>query len=142
MTYSYHAFDLLVPIGKLAALQKPGTAFVAKNKGDYMLIHYEPAGEISNVQTFEERIRQAAGRLAESYPTSKMMGGTFKEWKKVGSVEYRKNLGWVISEITDEESLYNWDPGPHFAGGNPDIYTQAKEKAAIKNLKSGRFERS
>lgn len=140
MTYPYHQFDLLVPIGKLAVLQKPGTAFVGENKGEYVLIHYEPAGDISNVQTFEERIRQAAGRLAESYPTSKMMAGTMKEWKKVGRVEYRKNIGWVIAEITDEDSLYSWDPGPHFAGGSPDMYAQAKAMAAAKIIKSGRLE--
>ena len=89
--------------------------------------------------TFEDRIRHAAGRLDESYPTSKMMGGGPDQWKQVGTVKYISNLGWLIDDITDEESLYGWDPGPHYAGGSPALHEEARIKQINEDIRNGRI---
>lgn len=132
-------YYLMVPVGEYAGIHKTGTAFVAKPVEDMFLVHYEAPGQASNIVTFEDRIRHAAGRLDESYPTSKMMGGGQDQWKQVGTVKYVNNLGWVIDDILDEESLYRWDPGPHYAGGSPALHEEARIKQINDDIRSGRI---
>ena len=139
MTIKGGPYLLMVPIGRYAEIHEPGTAFVAKPLEEMFLVHYEAPGQASNIVTFEDRIRHAAGRLDESYPTSKMMGGGPDQWKQGGTVKYVSNLGWLIDDITDEESLYGWDPGPHYAGGSPALHEEARIKQINEDIRNGRI---
>lgn len=98
----------------------PGTALVGRDVEDgHIVIYFEEPGDFANVVTFEDRIRQAAGRLHEGYPTSKLMGFTPDSVTRVGTVGYRGKMNWVITELADLETLIAWDEGPHHIGGSP-----------------------
>lgn len=99
----------------------PGTALVGRDVEDgYISMYFEEPGDYSNVVTFEDRIRQAAGRLHERYPTSKLQGFTPDSVIRVGTVGYRGKMSWVIIDLTDPEALIGWDEGPHHIGGSPE----------------------
>ena len=132
-------YDLIVPVPDRAPLYEKGTAFVAEQREHLYLIHYEKPGTYSNVITLEDRIRHAAGRLQEDYPTSKMMGGRQEDWIKVGTVSKRDNLGWYIDEILDHEALNAWDPGPHYEGGSPELHEKMRIKLFNQSLRKGRL---
>lgn len=127
-------FHLVVPTHSLARAFTPGTAFVALEKDQYLEISYEPPGEYSNITTFEHQVHHAAGRLSEKYPTSKKLWGDVEEWKKVGTIVYRHNMGWIIETISDENTLIEWDAGPHYAGGSPEAHQEARNKEYVSNI--------
>lgn len=131
-------FLLLVP--KHQNQYDRGTAFVAsKMHNEYYNIHYEPPSDAVNITTFEHRIRHAAGRLKESYPTSKMMGGSFEDWIEVGTVSYKENLGWIIDELKKPDILSEWDSDMHYEGGSPQMHEEAMIKKVNEDIRAGRI---
>ena len=54
---------------------KEGSAIVAEEKKDYYLLHYEGnVYDACNMRTFAGKLICAAGRKAENYPTSAILG--------------------------------------------------------------------
>ena len=116
------------------------TAFVGKEiKPGQYLVHLEEPGNASNVVTYEDRIRHAAGRLHESYPTSKMIGGNDDTFLRVGTVMHQDDLGWHIDEITDRTALEAWADGPHYEGGSPGLHEDARARRLSADYSKGKF---
>lgn len=130
---------LLVPIGDMRFAIKEQTACVAEEiePGRY-LVHYEEPGNAQNIVTFEDRIRHAAGRLHDNYPTSKMIGGDDESFIKVGTVFLSKSIGWHIEEIINRKELEQWSDGPHYEGGSPDLYNEARIKTFNENIRGSK----
>ena len=133
-------YHLMVPIGPMTTVFAPQTAFVGKEiEGDQYLVHLEEPGNASNVVTYEDRIRHAAGRLHENYPTSKMIGGNADTFKTVGTVLYRNGIGWHIETITDRDALEAWADGPHCEGGSPALHEEALIRRINQDMTKGKF---
>ncbi len=120
---------------------KHGTAIVgpmpdAGTPDKMIFIHYEEPGEISNVQTFEERIRSAAGRLHENYPTSKCSGAYPDQLIAVATICYIQGMSWVIESISQAVELGRWDEGPHHIGGSPERYVDRISQQFMRKLDS------
>lgn len=132
-------YILFVPKGAMVDTFAPETAFVGKRTGEpgRYLIHLEEPGNASNVVTFEDRIRHAAGRLHDSYPTSKMIGGDENTFIMVGSVLYHPEIGWHIDEITDRDALEVWADGPHCEGGSPHLHEEARARRMSRQMMKG-----
>lgn len=112
-------YGLYVPIKNIGI--KQGAAMVAvPSEAEMLLIYYEEPGYAQNVQTYEERVLHAADRLNEKYPTSKMTGAYKCDVKRVGTVSYRENMSWIISEITDHEAIIQWTGKKSYIGGTPE----------------------
>lgn len=130
-------YILVVPSGSMTAVAPKGTAFVAKRTAAGYLVHYEPPGNAVNVVTFEDRVRHAAGRLHDSYPTSKMVGGGPEHWIEVGSVIRDARLGWIIAEIADPDVLSQWDCDEHHEGGSPRLHEETRTREISRALRGG-----
>lgn len=106
---------VLVPSGEKSDVHHvlaPGSAIVApiedKESSDIIATWYEEPGNAANVVTFEDRLTQAAGRLAENYPTSKMTGFERSDIAVVAIAEREEGNGWYISQIIDHQRLQEW----------------------------------
>lgn len=131
-------YHLMTPLGPLADTFPAGTAFVGRRHSkDQYLVHYEKPGNVSNIVTFEDRIRHAAGRLDEDYPTSKMMAGTEKIFRIVGTVMRNDEIGWHIDEITDRAALEEWADGPHYEGGSPHLHEEGRIRRFNQKMRKG-----
>jgi hypothetical protein len=115
----------------LHMLHPNGTGFVGKKGEEYLIVHYEEPGQADNIKTLEDRLNHAAGRLDQSYPTSKVAYPSESEMELVGYVEHCEEVGWYISLITNPELLESWAPGPHDVGGSTDFI----QRALMRNIR-------
>ena len=140
MGHASRRYHLMVPIGVMRGIFAPQTAFVGMDLEDgRYLVHLEEPGDASNVVTHEDRIRHAAGRLHDSYPTSKMTGGDAETFRKVGTVLYRDGIGWHIETLFDREALEAWADGPHCEGGSPALHEEALVRRINHDMTKGKF---
>lgn len=129
-------YDLWIPRDTRQVAK--GTPLIARPPelpdGNMIHAYYEEPGNYANVTTFAHRIIQAAGRLHDRYPTSKLQGFYLDDVVHVGRIGYRVGLNWVITEFTDLASLIEWDPGPHFLGGSPSARYERDSKNTMRLL--------
>jgi len=101
-------YDLYVPAATASHDIRPGSAIIGERRGDMIDTHYEGGGA-ANVQTYEERIHQAAGRRSTNYPTSARRAWDPDDLVQVGTIAYSNGLRhWVVESITDEHAMRAW----------------------------------
>lgn len=101
-------FKIYVPADGVKHDVKTGSAIVGEEKGGMIDTHFEGGGA-SNVQTYEQKLHQAAGRRAQNYPTSARRSWNATDLKEVGSAQYSEGLRhWIVHEISDETSFRSW----------------------------------
>lgn len=113
-------YTLYVPAPGALHDIRPGSAIVGERNGDWIETHYEGGGA-SNVQTYEQRINQAAGRRMARYPTSAMRAWPADQLMPVGTVAYSDALRhWHVATIEDGDALRRWLGGEEVAPGPSD----------------------
>lgn len=91
---------------------EPASAIVAaidQCASDRVLIHFE--GNLygaDNLKTYEGRIRQAAGRQVERYPTMAKMVVAREQLVEVGRYDYANDR---VLNLLNEHLLQGWIPG-------------------------------
>lgn len=117
-------YTLYVPAAGAIHDIRPGSAIVGEIRGDMIETHYEGGGA-SNVQTFEDRIHQAAGRRMTRYPTSALRAWPADELVVVGTVAYSNALRhWYVADVSDRQALDAWLDGREdvVVGGSDALY--------------------
>lgn len=104
---SIGTLKLYVPTGALRATIIKGSAVVGQPSPDYVDCYYE--GGRYQSMSFEEKLNSAAGRLVERYATVARVRAPLETVIEVGTITWDPMLTtWVVSEITDPETLKEW----------------------------------
>lgn len=118
-------YRLYVPAPSTITYIDPGSAIVGETSGGMVDVHFERGGA-DNVRTFEDRITHAAGRRAQSYPTTARGTYPAEQLVDVGSVRYDGVMRrWIIASIERPSALKQWAPEPHVVGGSDALRNDA-----------------
>lgn len=128
-------YTLYVPADGAIHDIRRGSAILGGIQHGMVTTHYEGGGA-SNVQTFEEKVNQAAGRRSERYPTSALRGWHGDDVVEVGTVVFDEAMRhWVIGTLTDEASLREWvGPAEDIVPGGSDRLIESRGGSVFSQL--------
>lgn len=119
-------FRLYVPAPDAVTSIRPRSAIVGDPGECGIDVHYEGGSQAANVQSFDERVLQAAGRRAQNYPTIACALLPAKALVDVGEVRYDTLLRrWIVSDVTDATALEAWVGEPVAMGGSEAFRNEA-----------------
>jgi hypothetical protein len=102
--------DILVPIGDTTIAPGSGIVRAPNDNARFgaSMVYYE--GNIynaANIRDFDERLRHAAGRLVENYPTVAKEAYSPGRFRKVGTYDAAV---WRIVDLDQSSALKDWRP--------------------------------